>query len=199
MVHNVITSYSIHYTKLYDIYRLQAPERGNDIYQVGEISLKDGGDLANPAINFIIADKDSGIWVGTAVGLKYFSLETKSDSHTEATQVFSKELSFTCGVADGKYLYFGTRMNGLLRMDLEQKKLEKLSITGLNDVVNLVKLRSDGKLLIGTRITSYNVCYTKLLRCSHVEIFTRAAYIGIRIVRKNDWVFIFSVAQVGIP
>lgn len=142
------------------IYRLKYSENGERPYDYSEIAAKQEMQLANPSINFIIADKDSGVWVGTASGLKYFSRKAFKKNEELKGKVFSPELSFTCGVANGDYLYFGTRLNGLLRLDLNQMKLEKLPVAGLNDVVSLVEVNRSGNLIVGTKSSGLFICET---------------------------------------
>jgi ligand-binding sensor domain-containing protein len=100
------------------IYRLQAPENDGEGYRFSEIAVNREMQLTDPAINFIIADQDSGVWVGTVSGLNYFAKNGISAQQKVVGKVFSPGLNFTCGVAAGRYLYLGTRGNGLLRLDL---------------------------------------------------------------------------------
>ena len=133
------------------IYRLQAPRTPDAVYSVSEMKTANPASVSDPEVNFILADKDSGIWLGTAAGLAYFGRENDSSRRVKSPVVFSGDLRFTCGVAKGNYLYFGTKLNGLLRMDPANKKLSRLPVPGLNDHVSLVRVNRDGKLIVGTQ------------------------------------------------
>jgi signal transduction histidine kinase/ligand-binding sensor domain-containing protein/CheY-like chemotaxis protein/AraC-like DNA-binding protein len=140
------------------IYRLQAPENDGEGYRFSEIAVNREMQLTDPAINFIIADQDSGVWVGTVSGLNYFTKNGINAQQKVVGKVFSPGLNFTCGVAAGRYLYLGTRGNGLLRLDLQQMKFDRLSVQGLNDAVSLLQINRNNQLVVGTQSGGVFVC-----------------------------------------
>ncbi|WP_170111287.1 two-component regulator propeller domain-containing protein [Mangrovibacterium marinum] len=142
------------------IYRLKYTENGESPYRHAEIAVKQEMQQANPAISFIIADRDSAVWVGTTSGINYFQPKSTAENEAIKGELFSPQFNFTSGVAGGDYLYLGTRRNGLVRLDVKHNTLERLSVAGLNDVVSLVKFNRAGKLIVGTMSSGLFICET---------------------------------------
>ena len=114
----VITSYSIHYTKLYDLQRA--------VSRVRELGKKAGVAL-NPSTSLSAIE-----WVLTDIDLVLL-------------------MTVNPGFGGQAYLPSMTGKIELLRSQLDR--------TGLS-----VDIEVDGGIKEDNRITSYNVCYTKLLR-----------------------------------
>ena len=133
----VITSYSIHYTKLYDA-------------QDCEILIVAYGTTARIVKNVIKQGEKNGIKIGLIrpITLWPFPSETiaKYAGQSSVKSVFSVELStgqmiddVKIAVNGAKPVYFFGRTGGVVPLPEE---------------------------IYENRITSYNVCYTKLLRCN---------------------------------
>ncbi|WP_163708089.1 hybrid sensor histidine kinase/response regulator transcription factor [Mangrovibacterium lignilyticum] len=140
------------------IYRLTAPGNEQGTYEFSVIEKGTDRGISDSMVNFILADRDSGIWIGTKAGLNFYNRDSYSGDQLKSPQVFSKGVNITCGVANERHLYFGSQMSGLVRMDLQQEKMEPLPVEGLNDVVTLVKLSDTGKLIVGTKSSGLFVC-----------------------------------------
>ena len=145
---DVITSYSIHYTKLYDTYdelnRLTSIQhRSNDILNYANRWSPYSGNKVYP-ISEITYSTESRI---SQIVTNTNSLEDNIEfiSYSEYDNPFY-QINSDLGYPFIKdFLLFGDKLPA------EFKKG--------------VLLTSYGQLKVETRITSYNVCYTKLLRC----------------------------------
>ena len=124
----VITSYSIHYTKLYE--ELQGGSMGTYYEQTFEIS---GGTLPYTTIE-VTANLPEGLT---------FDMDTLTLSGTPTSGGFG-ELSLSVTDPDG--------------------------ISATKDYSLKIMADGDFTFTSSNRITSYNVCYTKLLRCANPGI-----------------------------
>lgn len=140
------------------LYRLRASERADSVYAVSNLHSGTGHAISEAQVNFMLTDADSGIWVGTAAGLNYFPASALRGKQLGEGRVFLPDQNVTCGVAFGNQLVFGTKKNGLLRVNLGLMKPEKFLLAGLDDAVSLLRLSSNGKLLVGTETNGLFVC-----------------------------------------
>ena len=140
------------------VYRLTASDDEQLPYKLKELKGTNTDEISNLAVNFIITDQDPGVWVGTQAGLNFYRANDLNSEEGLKPEIFSPELNFTCGIASGQYLYFGTKMNGLLRIDPAQNEMDRLTIDGLDDVVSLLKVNRNHQLLIGTQNSGLFIC-----------------------------------------
>src|SRR5690606_9461637 len=96
-------------------------------------SEKDNFKLPSDSVSFLIEDHQKTIWIGTAAGL----LRIKQGSAKPSSTVFKPELSFTCAIRKGNFIYFGTREGQILIFNLlkgQPTAVELHKGTRINDI-----------------------------------------------------------------
>lgn len=78
--------------------------------------------ISNNAVNFVISDPFSNIWIGTNQGLNYLS-KNESTKDQPYFQHFYASYRFTCAEVMEHFIIFGTRENGILLYDFKNKRI----------------------------------------------------------------------------
>nr|MDA3928270.1 response regulator [Prolixibacteraceae bacterium] len=108
--------------------------------------------ISNNNIRFIIADRDSNIYIGAKNGLNILN-EEDNKTRSFYYQHYFSDLSFTCAVAVNNEVWLGTENNGLVVYNLDTKSFyvfntENSALT--SNRIDALKLSSRGNVLIGS-------------------------------------------------
>ena len=168
MIQCVITSYSIHYTKLYDaVFTSCNPDEVEPTLQF----LADGDKYATGDVTVFVGETVTYSWTATG------------DSKLASFTVRHENLDLT--VEDGNvFVIDGKTATGTLTRTFDKVGEYKFlfQVTDKDDLTasQTVTVTVVDPTPVTNRITSYNVCYTKLLRANQAFAFFGSMEISIK-------------------
>lgn len=108
--------------------------------------------LSNNNVRFIIADRDSNLYIGTKNGLNLLRHEDNK-AQTFYFQHFFSDFQFTCGAVINNEVWLGTENNGLVVYNIDTKSFyifNKENSPLNSNHIDLLKVSSQGNVLIGS-------------------------------------------------
>ncbi|SDL75001.1 Signal transduction histidine kinase [Pedobacter sp. ok626] len=91
--------------------------------------------LPSNRVNFLQADKQNNIWIGTQSGLSCLLLDPSGQyKNMSLDAVFAKGMAYTCMVEEGQHVWFGTNDGYLIRYDKSSRQFlkKKIAVNRLN-------------------------------------------------------------------
>ncbi|MBN2612719.1 MAG: response regulator [Bacteroidales bacterium] len=142
-------------------------------YQVRQFLSRGPSSITNNAVNFIISDNKSMVFIGTNKGLNLLSKpELKKESPYFSHQFANYHFTSACRF--GNHIIFGTKNNGIIVYNIDIQKFEPLTadieIFKQCEIKNIKQAKKTGELIISTR--SHGLClYSPLTR--QIKFFSR--------------------------
>jgi signal transduction histidine kinase/ligand-binding sensor domain-containing protein/DNA-binding response OmpR family regulator len=132
------------------VYRLTYDNESDD-YVTNQFLSRGQFSISNNNIRFIIADRDSNIYIGAKNGLSFLNHKDNRNSLFYLQHFFS-DFSFTCGVKVNNEVWMGTENNGLVIYNLDTRSfsiLNKMNSPLISNRVGVIKFSNQGNVLIG--------------------------------------------------
>ncbi|MBN2806322.1 MAG: hybrid sensor histidine kinase/response regulator, partial [Prolixibacteraceae bacterium] len=133
------------------VYRLTFDSIGHE-YNSEQFLSRGQYAISNNNIRFIIADRDSTLYIGAKNGLNILENENIR-SKAYYFQHFFSDLHFTCGVAVNNEVWMGTENSGLVVYNLDTKSFyvfNKENSPLTCNHIDVMKVTSDGNIIIGS-------------------------------------------------
>lgn len=133
------------------VYRLVFNAATNE-YDTDQFLSRGQFSISNNNIRFIVADRDSNLYIGARNGLSFLR-HVDNRSRSFYFQHFFSDLRFTCGVAVNNEVWMGTENNGLVIYNLDTRSfsiLNKKNSPLISDHIEVIKVSSQGNVLIGS-------------------------------------------------
>jgi signal transduction histidine kinase/ligand-binding sensor domain-containing protein/DNA-binding response OmpR family regulator len=122
----------------------------NGIYDYKHFSALDINSISNDNINFIISDKDSNVWIGTANGVNLVQKRPDS-SDGYIFQHFLIDHTFTCAVSLNDKIWFGTSNKEFISYNLKTELFETEKLISKETQITTLQKTKSGNLIIGTQ------------------------------------------------
>lgn len=151
------------------VYRLTyVPE--TDEYVTNQFLSRGQFSISNNNIRFIIADRDSNLYIGARNGLSFLRHQ---DNRAESFyfQHFFTDLRFSCGTSVNNEVWMGTENNGLVIYNLDTRTFSILNEKNsplISNHVEVIKTSSQGNVLIGS--SDLFIYQTKQKKWLRIEI-----------------------------
>lgn len=133
------------------VYRLRY-DSINDTYQSNQFLSRGQFAVSNNDVRFIVADRDSNLYIGTRNGLNVLKKENNREGNFYFGHFFP-EMNFTSAVAFNNEVWLATSNSGIVVYNLDTRSyfvLNKDNTPLGSNKIDLLKLSSKGNVLIGT-------------------------------------------------
>jgi len=132
------------------VYRL-VYENESGTYRQEQFLSRGQYSISNNNIRFIVADRDSNLYIGTRNGLTLLKKEDLDKGNFYFQHLYTG-VSFTSAVANNQEVWFGTENSGLINYGLSTKTFFEFTTDNSilkSNHIDLLKTSSEGNILIG--------------------------------------------------
>lgn len=158
----------------------------------------DNNSISNDFINCITEDENQNLWIGTAKGLNKYSPKNRAfynfGNNPDNQKVFSEDYITCLKIVSDRKIWIGTRNRGILRYNIELKKLTSVLLNNkpISYSINYICEDINKNIWVGTSEGLYRISLKNDL-IIRTEKFLNV-YVNQIYADKNDNIFIGTTA-----
>ncbi len=129
------------------LYHLTFNSKKND-YSVEQFFSRGNNTITNNTVTFVIHDSEKNIWIGTSKGLNLINQQENESK----IQHFLIDYTVSKGVSVGKYVWFGTKNEGIFIYNQITGAFEHINVPSemLRTTITHFEVLKNGNILVGT-------------------------------------------------